>query len=394
MGLGFLNPGCNCELKFEATAACAGILTWCTSAGRALVQRKAVSGSTWETMATVEAGDPKVYTVDHTQSGRIYRVVCEVCPGQGVLSNEVTVQLCSVHSAWYRLHRYNWDLSSVTAEGAEVISGPAIQDLKTGVVWSNPGPNPPPSALSGFTGAVWSASWGCSRPTTPNSSGSATAIFFSWEESGGNAREGFDFDYRYQISTSLPPTCGYEFSMQNILPRGLHVLGNVTYRLTGSYSATQIATRTFDWSVDSSGNLNSFTNWGTFTPSSGLSYSWSYVEEDSADISLWLPPFNSTLWPDGSSSPSLPLDPTGNTVGILVGNVDYSWAPSGTRLECNIFGNPFFYPSASATRFSSSRLVRTATPTQSRIRTCSQAAAGTNTLPPDIITVNGSEWIP
>lgn len=374
MGLGSMNPGCNCFLQFEVLTQCTGRLAWCTqNAGVTLVQRLSLS-STWETVATIAAGSPAVYAVDHTQNGRSYRVICEVCPGQGTISNAVVVQLCTLHSFWYRLHKLNQSSNGNTVEGAEFVQnqfGTFIRDLRTGTTWSQPENIP-----FNLPGVARLFSWGCTAPSTPNTTGSATGYVMSRVHWDGGARNGYTFDLRHQENVSAP-NCGSNFSISFFWPRGLQSLGNVTLTQTATRNYTEIARWNFTYAINSAGIL-SVTGTSGFIQSSGMDFQWSSIKTDSASISLWLPPSN--LWPDGSSFPAIPIDPTGNTVGIIADNATATWSETGTKAPCI---NE--YPVSTPTIFQP-RIVRTLGSTEFRLRTCGQFFAGTNQLPPATVS--------
>jgi hypothetical protein len=359
--LDFVNRGCHAKLWWQ-----------CTCPGGTLTLQRLI-GSTWTTQSVSLAAGYLVTTT----SGN-YRMRCELPTGEVYFSNVVTVTVCSLHSAWFRWHKQNFNETS-TSTGSEFVTnafGSFIRELAPPNRLWDPRIGPPPA---GFSGALIYFSWGCTPPA-PNTTGTATAHVLSAVQTFGFQRSGYTFDYRYVQSLAGQPSCGgVQFSLHNILPRGLHTLGSVTYTRTWNIVNTEIASWSFSYSVDNQGNITRSAQ-SPLVASSGRLDNWSATQVASANFSLWLPPAN--LWPDGSTSPTIPIDPNGNVVGLIGDSISETWGETGNKTPCFTYpgptdsGIPFLFVP---------RSVYTIEATEFRVRTCGQFFAGTNVLPPSTV---------
>ena len=410
MGFDLFSPGCNCKLIFTPSNfnGCEGTFTWCTKPGSVVKLQKNVNGG-WVDIQTFQPTDPQQYTVNTTSQHGAYIVQCQLCPGKWATSDPVNTALCGNHSYWFRWHKYGTYIEPTewNPNGCHLVANYggsgryAIVDDYTGGVLI---PNTYYFDGVGLTPGIWSVfpeSWptpgGCSTDHT-TSRGPTNIKFYSYKKRVTFVRSGYAFDYRFYNSI-YSPGCGVGFTIQYIFPnRGVVNFGGVSYTYGISVSFNEIANISMSWNSSLGAHLTG--GYQDFVPSSSDNYNYNATAVHSANISLLMPRFSDPmpyLWPDGTSTPFLPFDPTGNTVGVIYDNRVTTFTESGTRFPGNSCKNyNYIYdviPSATNAVFPNAKQVRTWGPTEYYIRTCAEAANGLNPLPPASVSPLNIETI-
>ncbi|MFO0943039.1 MAG: hypothetical protein U0930_20060 [Pirellulales bacterium] len=308
---------------------------------------------------------------------------CTLASGQVYYSNEVTVTVCTNHSYWFRWHK-----NASRTEVSWIDRGAYLEQV--GSFWVVRSIYDETFGLS--TGAgIWyqypenfPTPYGCSSDRTTNRSG--VCKVYSYNNKTTTVRSGYSFDYRYLFDV-VAPGCGSNTSITQIFPsRGLVSLGHVTITQTLDIDFTEIGSIGVAWT---SGTLSTVT---PLAPSTGVNYSHTESGVHDADVSLWLPPFSMSpiAWPDGSTTPPLTFDSTGNTIGLMIDNRTTSSSASGTKFPLNSCAiDPYqFVATAANSIFTFTKRVFGWGPTEYILRTCAQANAGTNSLPPASVNAN------
>lgn len=382
MGFDLFSPGCNCKLIFTPNNAnaCEGTFTWCTKVGSKVKLQK--NNGSWVDIVTIPASSPQFYTINTTSQAGLYRLQCELCPGKWATSDPVTTTLCGNHSYWYRWFKKNKIIDIWNPRGAYLAQvGPnyAIRDVYDETF-----------GTSNFNGVLqkydelFPYPYGCSNDNTTYRSGNIT--IYSLSQHAIINRNGYTFDYRI-FHNVVGPGCSTGFSLNEIFPnRGLIGLGAVSHHRTWTTEIVEIARRTVEF------QLGTFFNFGPITPSSGPGYSHVANVIQTADISLLLPRVTDPFpyqWPDGTYTPNLPFDNTGNTYGVIQSNRQVAKNESGTKLpsSCNLY-NALYVDLNTWGPFTNAKVVYNFTPEEFKTRTCEQFANNTNPLPPGTVLEN------
>lgn len=385
------SDGCNecdycCVLNGE-DGTCSGRLWWkCDCPDGTLVLQKLTSS--WVDQAVdLSSGS---YTVTASAS---FRMKCTLTTGEVYYSNEVTVTVCTNHSVWFRWHKQNSSSTVNLALGCayeEVGGFSFVRSNLNGFTYQPTGGSfmgPSGPALNGLWVVYpdsFPAPYGCAGSSSTPIVGDVK--LYSYINTSTQTRTGYTFDYR-QLYGVTPFGCGTGQSIGYFFPtRGLIDLGHVTITDRLQISFTEVATVSATWFG------GGVTANGQMTPSSGSTFSSDDMGTHDADVKLWLPPFDvfPIVWHDGASTPTLTFDPTGNSIGLVLQNRTTSASVTGTKMQkCGLQLNIYDYVSlATNSIFSFDRRRLNWAPTEVNIRTCAQANAGTNVLPPSSVNPN------
>jgi hypothetical protein len=385
--------GCECDyccVLNGQDGTCSGRLWWkCDCPNGTLVLQRS-NGSSWANVsADLSTGS---YTVPASGT---FRLRCTLTTGEVYFSNQVTVTVCTNHSVWFRWHKQNTSSTVNLAIGCtyEEVGSPPVRRVR--------------SNLNGFTYAVsggtfmspsgpglnglwvvypdsFPTPYGCAAPSSTPIVGDVK--LYSYVNTSTQTRTGYTFDYR-QLYGVTAPGCGTGQSIGYFFPtRGLIDLGHVTITDRLQISFSEVATIPAQWFSGSVTALDQMSG------NSGPNFASDDTGTHDADVKLWLPPFDvfPIVWHDGASTPSLPFDPTGNSIGLVLENRTTSASVTGTKMsKCGVRLNVYDFVSlATNSVFSFERRRFNWAATEVNIRTCAQANAGTNVLPPSSVNPN------